>query len=664
MINLRILDYKNKINTFTLGTLLFCVFCSCDNNQRQVMDFAGDNRVELEKVLAHYKETGDKQKLKAAEFLINYMGYGKFSYTGEIIQKYDKILILFDSLRKDSVFVGDPAIINNTWDSIKNRYGEINIASLTKKHDCQNIKSYFLIKNIDAAFYSWQKSRFYNPKDFNLFCEYILPYRVENEPVEEYRTRYYMKYRHIIDTAKTNLGIIKGFNDELMQKEQFRSSKKLWDYPLDLPISKMEIAHRGACRQLTTFGALVMRACGLPVTIDRAIWANRSLGHSWTVLLLDSGKILPFDALERRKIEFAYIPAKIFRKKYSYDLKLANELNYNDVPKSVMNIDEKDVTSEYCKAYDLEIPIQFSHPEFKNKKYCVIGVFDNKKWKVVYYGLIKSDKMYFKKMASGVAYITGFYDKGTIIPASEPFLIRENGSLSYCKANNARRINLKLKRKYPRFKKIEEHAKMGLQDANFQGANYSNFKDSMILFSIVNVPFQLTDSFVSFNKRFRFIRFYSAISRNANLAEAEFYGKKFRYSKEEKLHGKIIGYPLLNSKNENPYTKALDGNLETWFDKPRNTIGWVVFDLGKGNKYFITRVRFCPRSDTNFILAGDKYELYYWAGKWISGGMKTAKDSILNYDNIPSGTIYLLHNHTRGKEERIFTYEKEKQIWW
>ncbi len=36
----------------------------------------------------------------------------------------------------------------------------------------------------------------------------------------------------------------------------------------------------------------------------------------------------------------------------------------------------------------------------------------------------------------------------------------------------------------------------------------------------------------------------------------------------------------------------------------------------------------------------------------------------LYYDNIPSHALLLLRDHTRGKEERIFTLENGEQVWW
>lgn len=58
------------------------------------------------------------------------------------------------------------------------------------------------------------------------------------------------------------------------------------------------------------------------------------------------------------------------------------------------------------------------------------------------------------------------------------------------------------------------------------------------------------------------------------------------------------------------------------------------------------------------------YELFYWGGSWISLGKKMATDYLLNYDNVPSNALLFLKCTTEGKENRIFTWEDNKQRWW
>ena len=86
-------------------------------------------------------------------------------------------------------------------------------------------------------------------------------------------------------------------------------------------------------------------------------------------------------------------------------------------------------------------------------------------------------------------------------------------------------------------------------------------------------------------------------------------------------------------------------------------------DFGKNVE--IGKIKYTPRNDDNDISPGDEYELFYWSGSgWASLGKQTAISHKLTYDNVPQNTLLLLRDLTRGKEERIFTYENGEQIWW
>lgn len=644
--------------------LLNSCFKGTDPPLHHVMLLAGENRPELQKVLHHYSASGNEQKLKAAEFLISNMQF-KFSYEGDILHHYDTIFYLYDSLRKNGVIVGDPPVVTQTWNFVEEKYGAISSSRLKPKFDCANVTADFLIQNIDQAFFSWEKSPFYNPDQFNTFCEYVLPYRIQNEPFEVYRQKYYDSLHHIVDTAKTVRDVVKGFHLEMRWNRNFRPSGLLHNYPVEFPISLMEVGRRGACRHLTTYTTLYMRSCGLPVTIDRAVWANRSQGHSWNVLIINDSTFFPFDALASDSITLAYTPAKIFRKNYSCNLDLYRQLNSNDVPSYLFALDEIDVTNEYRKTFDIKVPIEYSSQKYKKKKHGLICVFDNMEWRPVYWGSIHKGKLFFQNMPPNIAYIGAFYDKGKIVPATPPFVLDNEGIVRELIANKDSLLTLNLERKYPRFKRIEDHA-WGMRRTNAEGANNLQFQNSKRFFSIYEPPFEVTDSFINDRKKYRYVRLRSADHRNANFAEVEFYGKKQIDDVEVKLTGKLIGYPPVEADDEHPYTHAMDGNLESYFSKEKGQEGWVGLDLGEGNEHVITRIRFCPRSDTNFILKDDEYELLYWDNNgWNSVEKKVAPQyNTIKFENVPSGTMYLLRNHTRGKEERIFTYVNDKQIWW
>ncbi|MDR1155854.1 MAG: hypothetical protein LBL04_14200, partial [Bacteroidales bacterium] len=77
------------------------------------------------------------------------------------------------------------------------------------------------------------------------------------------------------------------------------------------------------------------------------------------------------------------------------------------------------------------------------------------------------------------------------------------------------------------------------------------------------------------------------------------------------------------------------------------------------------KVCYVPRTDGNDVTIGHLYELFYWNETgWISLGQKPAGDIKLVYDDVPANSVYWLRDLTSGKEERIFTYEAGRQVWW
>lgn len=404
-----------------------------------------------------------------------------------------------------------------------------------------------------------------------------------------------------------------------------------------------------------------MRACGLPVAIDCVkAWGNRSMGHEWNVLLLDSGKIFPFDALNGYKLEFAYKPAKIYRKRFS--LTAEKDLPpTKDVPRYLACPDELDVTNQYGRTFDIRIPCTKPWTGDNKKQYGLICVFDNVSWKPVYWGKIEDGQIYFQRMMGDVCYMAAYYNKGKIVPASEPFILEKNGNIVYLNVDRKANINMTLKRKYPRFTRMEQFA-ISLRRTKIRGANNKQFKNPTLLMDIINTPKDVVDSIIKSTLKFRYLQVEPASYRTGDLAEIEFYGKKYLNEPEHKLVGRVFGYSELPMNNGHPYEHAMDGDYETYYSKERNKRGYVAYDLG--TPYYITRVRYCPRSDSNFIIPGHNYQLCYWDSQWKSVGSKVATEFSISFKNVPQGTFYILHDLTKGKEERIFTYENGMQIWW
>ncbi|MCX6327670.1 MAG: hypothetical protein NT144_13620 [Bacteroidia bacterium] len=649
------------MKNISISLILIFLLCSCNRpprDVRMILNAAGDNRPELEKVIDHYKASGDKDKLKASYFLIGNMD-NKFTIDCEEVRKYDPIFAIFDSLQKINMRTSNISpYIRAKWDSLVKANGTPSFQNAKIIPDYLIIKADYLIENIDFSFKLREESKWGKKLSFEQFCESILAYRFRHEPLENWRSEFYEKYKSLIESVNADSIIQLGRE---IQKNLFSIlsfNRVFLSYPFDIPLDKMKTHRYGACPHNAIFTGMVMRSVGLPIAIDYTpLWANSNSNHKWNALFLENGNIIPFNG--DNKI-FGYVQfkkiAKIYRETFANQ---NNEMpeNNQDVPLALLDNYRIDVTQEYTKTYNIRIPLKYSFTS--KKKYAILCTFNNRDWVSQDWGKIEKEQACFKNMGSGVVYLAMYYDGGSIYPASNPFILREEGNIDLVVPLKGKTQDMLLLRK---FHNINKPYFDDMINGYFQGANKADFSDSVKLFTVTAIPEKIETAEINNPLKFRYVRYKSPPSKKGNVAELEFYGGR-KSSDTLLLHGNVIGFPEKPPTIGTSYRNAFDDNLETYFGGVAKGISWAGIDLGVSKR--ITKIRYCPRSDTNFILVGDTYELCYWEnGEWVSMGEQVAKDQFLVYKNVPAGALYILHNLTRGKEERIFTYEEGKQVFW
>ena len=256
-----------------------------------------------------------------------------------------------------------------------------------------------------------------------------------------------------------------------------------------------------------------------------------------------------------------------------------------------------------------------------------------------------------------------FYVNGTFISATEPFVLTKSGEVKLIQCYTKNHVDMRLVRKYPKFTRISSFRK-GLLGSKIEVSDDREFSSGRTLITIDELGNEdIFDSTVTVNRPYRYERFVFDEQKEGNLAEIEFYGKKRGTNVEVLLTGGFSGEPIKQTKTN--WTMALDRSFDTYFKKNKGEKGNICLDLGKDNSYEITRVRYVPQTDSNFIVPGNQYRLEYWDNSsWKFFGEQIATDFSLNFSNVPTGRLYILHNLTNGVEERIFTYEDGKQVWW
>lgn len=639
-----------------LYLFLFLFACTSDPEKEleYVLNMAGENRSELEKVLEHYKD--DTLKQKAARFLIiNMPGHGTFANS-----RTDTFYIALDTLLRTAGIQPD---------KVDRLIDESNALSekLQYKEDLRHITSGLLINNIDQAFDVWEKEPFAKHLSFEDFCEYLLPYRVDNEPLEYWRDSISPFYKEI-----KQMGYLEGseyssfwacsrINDQL--KEQLRPWLSNDKWPVTKSYHYLKRTSYGKCADFAVLATFVMRAKGIPVMIDfTPQWPFRSMGHTWNVVKANNGVNVAFGGVDtnprdRHKPDAKM--AKIYRKTYAANRESLPFLRENEpIPGIFQSPFLKDVTSEYFKGTDVCVNIEF--PPSEPRKFVYLHVFDNKNWMPVCFAPRERGKALFREMGRDILYLPAYFVNNMPEPAAYPFYIDLKGETHVLEPDTTRARTLRLTRKYPATDNQIENSRRMI-NGKIQAANRPDFRDTVTFHTITENPMGERYALdVNPDKQaFRYWRYLAPDRSFGNIAELEFYQDTLLLNPS----GKIQGTPGSYGNNGLTFDLAFDGNPLTYFDSPQMDYSWVGIDFGK--PVVATRAVYIPRNDDNNVVPGQEYELlYYGQDGWISLGKKVAEDYFVEYDSIPDNALLLLRNHTKGQEERIFTHDGQKVTWW
>lgn len=250
------------MRVFILVLFLGFGLCSFGNEEgvKCTLAKAGSNRPELEKVLAHYKN--DALRYQAACFLIENMD-AHYCFASKNIDAY--------YLEMDSVFslpVKPDSIYVNGYVHASTKNGDLH-ENAKVLWDHQTLSSEQLIRQIDEAFEMWQQP-WNKDVSFNMFCKYVLPYRITTEPVTDWRKKYFDTYfdrfkylLHAQTNYTTKFGMYKELN-KWFYGALYYPSTYLPEMPLDLLI-KMRM---GNCESNGKRNMSQLRAVGIPTAMD------------------------------------------------------------------------------------------------------------------------------------------------------------------------------------------------------------------------------------------------------------------------------------------------------------------------------------------------------------------------------------------------------------
>lgn len=608
--------------------IMFCLgimySCTCDSALEKALQFSGANRKELEKVLTHYlKRSEDSLKYKAACFLIENMpGHGW--YEGEELEKHKKWI--------DSTYGKFGFILKATlYEAFFQQPGAT--SGLDWKEDIQHLDSDFLIKHIDYLYKALDNRPWLRELDFSQFCEYILPYRVGYECPRLWHklqdSLYDSQVKELLEYDNARFDVSRLFP----QIGIYMCYTKSIQFPYRNQIIKYNL---WGCEESAITRLWYARLLLCPVSIDfLAAHANKNDSHRW-LRVVDNrlNSSLGIISTERGHL------GKIYRKTFSHN-PVVQVPPDEYVPKIFQNTFYRDVTADYTRTENIKIKSR--KPVVTRNGY--LCVFNNRNWIPVAAGEFKNGMLEIKDVGCGVVYLPVAYPQGECTGISYPVAVTFAGKVQTLKPDTACRTEIKLEHKAPLKLEVRELNFHNL-NAMVEASNDPAFKNCIQVGKISYIDkHQRSKIDILSPRQFRYWR----IRASDYLIMAECFLTDDR--------GKRV-YPELNPPNPfSTIAAAFDNDPLTY---AANNIQW---DMGKSTA--LTSIECLFQNNGNDIWPGDWYELFYHDGDgWYSLGIQQARDYEILFPGVPANALLWLKNLSRGKEERIFTYEKEEIRFW
>lgn len=419
--------------------LVVCILFSCIRKESALdnaLRYAGNNRVELEKVLAYYE--GDSLKYSAACFLIENMP-DKYAILPEDSLTDEYVRILPKLMQDDPVsWELGRSLVGMAFDSIAKIQPEHNAKVI---RDIDVITSDYLIENIDLAVEAWERSKIAKYYSFEDFCRYVLPYRVAHEPLSHWRKIALKRYGGLPDSLKSPQKAAQ----HITMCYQVRYNAGMTKYPYVLSYEEMGNVRWGTCDDMATYLTLSLRALGIPSATDFIkVWANRSSSHCWNVVKDTLGHFIDVGYGQNGTNPVVYKVSKVYRTQYD-------------------RIDDEDVTLEY------DMPLSDLRFQLKEKSQSVyLCTFNNSQWIPIVHSHSANGKVIFRNMGrgllwgenridgyreegKGIVYLPAIPQRGMLTAITAPVILYEDGATHELSPDLSTRRTIALYRKYPKY---------------------------------------------------------------------------------------------------------------------------------------------------------------------------------------------------------------------
>lgn len=620
------------------------------------LDIYKDNK-ELSKVVYRYIKEKDIEKLRALKYILNNISYHSFSYSDGLVEAKD-----WFRLMRERPF----SELQHLSDSIANSVDVYN--GLQKKWDIHVLDSAYLCENIDMAFKVWREQPWGKNVSFNIFCKYILPYRIGDEIPELWRKEYYEEFNKLLDDFRNS--------DTLDVEDPVEAYKYLVSkipiihdviYTSITPVAFPHIGptyvryNTGGCREFCDFMIYVCRSLGIPCALNYRL----NDGHHWNTYWDKDAEeyvvsYFPKD-IKKNDEDLLYrtTKLKVYRNNYAINKdgrrRLVNKRR--ELPPFFRVPLYEDATKYFTDNYvnRISIPNTLFNEKVKLRAPLYLCTMVRNQWVIEDYSIKGLFKSSFYGVQSGNVVCVAIQQNNILKPVTDPFIIENKTCKMKFFKQEGVHDHIVLKSKF-HIEGEEAVLREMMRNGVFEASSTENF-DKVDTLAIIQVKpsRQITKIKVYHQNQtpYKYVRYKGPQGSYCGVAEVCFYD----LNGEPVNYNRVIGTASIDWQKS--VTNVFDGNPSTSYEYYYSNGGWCGLELSE--ETIIGSISYTPRNRVNYIYADNVYELFYYDERWKSQGKIVAASDSLIYCEVPNGPLLYLKNHTTGVKEMIFTYENGKQ---
>ncbi|MDD4515260.1 hypothetical protein [Massilibacteroides sp.] len=140
------------------------------------------------------------------------MKYYNYCHSGQLPQILEEAVAYASNIHINNPQLSAYRSATMALDSINIKHRNLRYLPYKAQNDAQTLSADFLVKDIDFAFKTWEQVPWGKHVSFHEFCTQILPYRVGNEDVSNWRQEYYDAFSSIIDSLPATATLIDACN--------------------------------------------------------------------------------------------------------------------------------------------------------------------------------------------------------------------------------------------------------------------------------------------------------------------------------------------------------------------------------------------------------------------------------------------------------------------